>query len=123
VTARSHTHLLEAAAGEHKLSSLGILSTDYAEKAASFSAFLVEKELKINALWDDYRAVTQEILELRIEAATINAMDLLRRADQPAGFMEEAVANVRAVGSKWAGQMEENESVSIVPSPAAVAGN
>ncbi|KAF8250661.1 hypothetical protein K440DRAFT_659292 [Wilcoxina mikolae CBS 423.85] len=122
-TAQSQTFLNTAREKAAKLEATHVLSTDLDEKMQDFNLFAAEKNANIDKIWEEWKSITKEIIELQKEAKSIHAFGSLYEKDpldadqnddeeegeDSKGFMQEIFEKVRGVGRKWVGRMEESE--------------
>jgi hypothetical protein len=90
------------------------------------SLFVIEKNINIDKIWEEWKGITKEIIELQKEAKLIHVLGNPKEKDpldadgdedddkdeDDESFMEEVFEKIREVGRKWVGRMEESERVS-----------
>jgi hypothetical protein len=118
-TAQSQSYIDHAREIAGNLGATPILSEESDKQMQVFNDFVDQKKSNISALWNAWKSITKEIIDIRNQVIAINP---LRNTDQKGGddedgdeddkeFIEEAFTKIRGVGRKWTGRMEESERV------------
>ncbi|KAA8912499.1 hypothetical protein FN846DRAFT_887252 [Sphaerosporella brunnea] len=117
-TSKSQEYLDAATQIIEKFESAMILSPALEENIANLQAFFAKKQASLDELFKEHQSITEELKQLRQEATEINSVKYSKKhylevddEDDANGteFMEEAIANIRGVGRKWVGRLEESE--------------
>ncbi|KAI5818361.1 hypothetical protein BZA77DRAFT_342776 [Pyronema omphalodes] len=115
-TAQSQSYINNAREIAGNLGATPVLSEDSEKQMQVFNDFVNQKKSNIDALWNAYKSITKEILDIRDQVITINPlMNMHQKGGNDEGdeddidFIEEAFTKIRGVGRKWTGRMEESE--------------